>query len=133
MSVICSPSSVGMRLTVAFSNPTDYVPPEDTFSPVLHRIDQVVRWRAIHPDTPIPPVYDILTKYSQPPQELVEKAQESLDKLLEASNVKKGKLTRAHCQFHRNYTNPNITVPPKVRGKREREQPTPMSGLNVRK
>ncbi|KAF8418820.1 putative Ku family DNA helicase [Tirmania nivea] len=92
-------------------NPTDYVPPEDTFSPVLHRIDQVVRWRAIHPNEPIPPASEILTKYSHAPQELLEQAQKPLDRLIEASNVKK--------------------VPPKVRGKREREQPKPMSGLNV--
>lgn len=92
-------------------NPTDYAPPEDTFSPVLHRIDQVVRWRAIHPDDPIPPASDILTKYSHPPQELLEQAQKPLDRLIEASCVKK--------------------VPPKVRGKRDREQPKPMSGLNV--
>ena len=74
-----------------FRNPTDYVPPEDTFSPVLHRIDQVVRWCAIHPNDPIPPVSEILTKYSHPPQELLEQAQKPLDRLIEASNVKKGK------------------------------------------
>ncbi|KAF8476846.1 putative Ku family DNA helicase [Kalaharituber pfeilii] len=92
-------------------NPTDYVPPEDTYSPVLHRIDQVVRWRAIHPKEPLPPVYDILTKFSYPPKELLKLSQEPLDILIKASNVKK--------------------VPPKVRGKREREQAKPMSGLNV--
>jgi len=77
-------------------NPTDYVPPEDTFSPVLHRIDQVVRWRAIHPNDPIPPVSEILTKYSHPPKELLEQARKPLDRLIEASNVKKGKPSPEH-------------------------------------
>ena len=62
----------------------------DTYSPVLHRIDQAVRWRAVHPTEPIPPPYDILTKYSQQPAELQEKAQSSLAKLVAAADVKKG-------------------------------------------
>lgn len=82
------------KLTDYPRNPTEYAPPEDTFSPVLHRIDQVVRWRAIHPDEPIPPVYDILTQYSHPNPELVEQAKEPLDRLITASNVKKGGLSK---------------------------------------
>ncbi|KAI5792453.1 putative Ku family DNA helicase [Peziza echinospora] len=92
-------------------NKTDYVPPEDTFSPVLHRIDQVVRFRGIHPDDPLPPVNDILLKYSHPPEDLIERSKNAIKALVDAANVKK--------------------VPPKVRGKRQREQPKPMSGLDV--
>lgn len=66
------------------------MPMTDTYSPVLHRIDQAVRWRAVHPNEPIPPVYDILTKYSKPPEQLVAKAKRQLEKLAVAADVKKG-------------------------------------------
>ncbi|KAI9757356.1 MAG: ATP-dependent DNA helicase II subunit 2 [Candelina submexicana] len=85
---------------------------DDTFSPVLHRIDQVVRWRAVHPSEPIPPPYEILTKYSRPPVEFEERARPALKDLIAAAKVKK--------------------VPPKQKGrKRNRDQVKPLSGLNV--
>ncbi|KAI9852654.1 MAG: ATP-dependent DNA helicase II subunit 2 [Thelocarpon superellum] len=92
--------------------PVEYVAMQDTFSPVLHRIDQAVRWRAIHQATTVPPPTEILTRYSKPPPELVERNQIQLDELRAAADVKK--------------------VPPKVKGrKRNREQTKPLSGLNV--
>ncbi|KAI9822026.1 MAG: ATP-dependent DNA helicase II subunit 2 [Thelocarpon impressellum] len=92
--------------------PAEFMAMEDTFSPVLHRIDQAVRWRAVHPSDRIPPPYDILTKYSKPPQELVEASQARLEELQTAADIKK--------------------VPPKVKGrKRDRDRTQPMSGLNV--
>ena len=63
---------------------------QDTYSAVLHRIDQAVRWRAVHPNEPIPPPFDILVKYSNPPEELVKKAKRRLEKLAAAADVKKG-------------------------------------------
>ncbi|MCJ1369411.1 ATP-dependent DNA helicase II subunit 2 [Loxospora ochrophaea] len=93
-------------------NPSEYMTMTDTFSPVLHRIDQAVRWRAVYPDQPVPPPYDILTKFSMPPAELVQKAESQLNKLVVAADVKK--------------------VPPKLKGrKRNRDQIKPLSGLNV--
>lgn len=65
---------------------------EDTYSPLLHRIDQAVRWRAIHPSEPIPPAPEILTRYSKPPIELERKARPQLEKLIAAADVKKGNL-----------------------------------------
>lgn len=70
--------------------PTEYAPIDDTFSPVLHRINQCIRHRAIHPDAPLPPVPEALTKYSHPPAALVEKSRRDLEKLVAACNVKKG-------------------------------------------
>ena len=64
----------------------------DTFSPVLHRIDQAVRWRAVHPTDPIPSPYEILTRFSQPPEEILGEAKRRLDKLIRCAEVKKGKL-----------------------------------------
>ncbi|GAB7351256.1 hypothetical protein MBLNU459_g1680t1 [Dothideomycetes sp. NU459] len=72
-------------------NPSEYVAIEETFSPVLHRVNQVIRHRAVHADNSIPPVHDILTKYSQPPAELAQKAQPALTLILEAADLKKGK------------------------------------------
>ncbi|CUS12854.1 unnamed protein product [Tuber aestivum] len=90
----------------------EYATVDETFSPILHRISQVVRWRAIHPDDPLPPVHEILTKYDHPPENLLEASTDTLKKLIEASDVKK--------------------VDPKLAGrKRGRDQPVPKSGLDV--
>lgn len=93
-------------------NPVEGLPIDDSFSPVLHRIDSAIRYRAIHPDDPVLPPSKNLTKLSQPPQDLVEKSKAYLQKLMEAADVKK--------------------VPPKVKGrKRIRESEKPLSGLDV--
>ncbi|KAL8722577.1 MAG: hypothetical protein Q9225_000973 [Loekoesia sp. 1 TL-2023] len=93
-------------------NPSEYMPMTDTFSPILHRIDQAVRWRAVHPTEPIPPPYEILTRCSQPPEEAVSRSKRKLEKLMAAADVKK--------------------VPPKVQGRRRnRNEVKPLSGLNV--
>ena len=73
-----------------FRNPTEYLRPEDTYSPLLHRINQVIGFRAVHPDKPLPPPIAVLTKYSHPPPELVKGAEKVTQKLIEAFNVKKG-------------------------------------------
>ena len=72
--------------------PAEYMAMADTFSPVLHRIDQAVRWRAVHPTEPVPPPYDILTKYSKIPEDLQVASQPPLAKLMKVADVKKGKL-----------------------------------------
>ena len=93
-------------------NPTEYMNMTDTYSPVLHRIDQAVRWRAVHPTEPVPPPYEILTRYSNPPEELVAGAKKNLERLIAAADVKK--------------------VPPKVQSrKRNRNEIKPLSGLDV--
>ena len=68
----------------------------ETFSPVLHRIDQAVRWRAVHPTEPVPPPYEILVRYSNPPEELVNQSKRRLEKLIAAADVKKGEFQRIH-------------------------------------
>lgn len=93
-------------------NPSEYMNMTDTYSPVLHRIDQAVRWRAVHPTEPVPPPYDILTRYSHPPEPLVAGAKKKLEKLIAAADVKK--------------------VPPKAQSrKRTRNEIKPLSGLDV--
>ncbi|KAF1938533.1 SPOC domain-like protein [Clathrospora elynae] len=97
-------------------NEEEYAKPEDTFSPLVHRINHVIKWRATHPDStlPIPDPAEILMKYSAPPTELMEQAEHHLSALKKAADVKK--------------------VPPKVkgRGKRQRtDRDKPLSGLDV--
>ena len=93
-------------------NPAEYMNMTDTYSPVLHRIDQAVRWRAVHPTEPVPPPYEILTRYSNPPGPLVAGAKKKLEKLMAAADVKK--------------------VPPKaISRRRNRNEIKPLSGLDV--
>lgn len=95
--------------------PTEYMKFEDTYSPLLHRINQVIKWRAVnevYENIPDPP--QILTKYSAPPPDLIAKIERQLNALKAAGDVKK--------------------VPPKQkgRGKRRREdRDKPLSGLDV--
>ena len=85
---------------------------EDTYSPLVHRIQQTLRWRAVHPTEPLPQLYEILLKYSNPPDDLVKKAQSALNSAIKAADVKK--------------------VPPKQKGrKRDRDVEKPLSGLDV--
>lgn len=67
------------------------MPCEDTYSPVLHRLTQAIRFRAINPNDPIPPVNAELMQYSKPPVELLERANTSFEKLRAAADVKRGK------------------------------------------
>ncbi|KAJ8110149.1 hypothetical protein OPT61_g6930 [Boeremia exigua] len=97
-------------------NPDEYAKPEDTYAPLVHRINHIIRWRATHPDPTltIPDPPEILTKYSIPPSDLVERTSSTLESLKVAADVKK--------------------VPPKVkgRGKRNRtEREKPISGLDI--
>jgi ATP-dependent DNA helicase 2 subunit 2 len=69
----------------------EYAAVEDLFSPPLHRINQVVRHRAIYPNQPVPPIPAILVKYANPPEDLVAKAKSDLEDLVDKAMVKKGK------------------------------------------
>ncbi|GLI73754.1 ATP-dependent DNA helicase yku80 [Penicillium ochrochloron] len=88
------------------------LPIDDSYSPLLHRIDTAVRYRAVYPKEPILEPSEQLTKFAHPDNELVRGAKDSLEKLISAANVKK--------------------VPPKSKGrKRLRETEKPLSGLDV--
>ncbi|KAI9669246.1 MAG: ATP-dependent DNA helicase II subunit 2 [Trizodia sp. TS-e1964] len=93
-------------------NPCEYAAMEETFSPVLHRIRKAIQWRAVHPSDTVPPAPKILTKYSSPPEDLLNSAGGILEKLNKEAGLEK--------------------VPPKQKGrKRNREVDKPMSGLDV--
>lgn len=94
-------------------DPFDYAPIDDTYNPKLHRIQQVVKHRAVFPDAEPPPPFPIIMKFSQPPEDLVKKAKKALDRVIEVGEVKK--------------------VPPKTKGKRwnRKAAPAPLSNLDV--
>lgn len=73
------------------------LPIDDSFSPVLHRINAAVRARAIHPNDPIPPPSGRLTKYSHPTEDQLEKSKKYLETLMEIADVKKGVFIRLPC------------------------------------
>jgi ATP-dependent DNA helicase 2 subunit 2 len=94
---------------------TEYMKFEDTYSPLLHRIQHIIRWRATtnaYDKLPDPP--QILMKYSTPPADLIAQAEHQLNALVKAADVKK--------------------VPPKVKGRGKRalrNREKPLSGLDV--
>ncbi|KAI9689699.1 MAG: ATP-dependent DNA helicase II subunit 2 [Bogoriella megaspora] len=93
-------------------NPTEYLSMDDTYSPVLHRLNQAIRWRAVRPTEDVPRPSEVLTQPSNPPQELIESSKPYLEALQAAGDVKK--------------------VPPKqLSRKRGREYAKPLSGLDV--
>ncbi|RYP47782.1 hypothetical protein DL768_006191 [Monosporascus sp. mg162] len=92
----------------------EYAAIEDVYSVPLHRINQIVRHRAIYGRQevpPIPPVPPVLLKYSQPPEDLVEKSKAILEDLIETAGVKKDKA--------------------KGRAQKQDNKPKPLSGLDV--
>jgi len=68
----------------------EYLLPEDVYSPLVHRINQVISYRAVHPNAPLPPPFNILVKYSHPPGDLIKGSEKVRQKMIEAFNVKKG-------------------------------------------
>ncbi|KAL2074790.1 hypothetical protein VTL71DRAFT_8569 [Oculimacula yallundae] len=93
-------------------NPAEYMRIDETFSPQVHRINQAVRHRAIHPDGEVAEPAAVLTKWSKPPADLLSKAEPKLEALLKISGVTK--------------------VPEKVKGRKGREPIKPVSGLDVK-
>jgi hypothetical protein len=90
------------------SQPAEYMAIEDTYNPLVHRMNQAIKRRAVQPDEPIPLPAKILIKYSNPPSELVSDSTKELSTLVKVADVKKGMfvmrflhLTILHCfQFH---------------------------------
>ncbi|CAI7643287.1 hypothetical protein PCG10_003432 [Penicillium crustosum] len=91
---------------------TDDLPIDESFSPLLHRIESAVRYRAVHPNDPILDPSERLTEFAHPSEEMVKNSKSHLETLMSIADVKK--------------------VPPKTKGrKRQRETEKPLSGLDV--
>jgi ATP-dependent DNA helicase 2 subunit 2 len=81
------------------------------YNPVIHRINQAIRQRAIYPDKPVVDTPENLLRFSRPPEALIDQAKPQIESLIDVAEVKK--------------------VPPKARGRFKREQVKPVSGLDV--
>ncbi|KAJ6138343.1 hypothetical protein N7471_004829 [Penicillium samsonianum] len=92
--------------------PTDELPIDESFSPLLHRIESAVRYRAVHPNDPVLDPSERLTEFAHPSEDMVKNSKSHLERLISTADVKK--------------------VPPKTKGrKRQRETEKPLSGLDV--
>lgn len=78
-------------LTFRCRNPAEYAAIDETYNPIIHRINQAIRQRAVDPEGPIDPVPPILVRYAAPPDDLVEKSKSQVETLITAAQVKKGK------------------------------------------
>jgi ATP-dependent DNA helicase 2 subunit 2 len=88
------------------------MPMDDTFSPVLHTIKAAIKYRAVHPDAPVPDKPEAFLSYSRIPDHVANRSKDPLRRLIKAADVKK--------------------VPPKAKGRRKyRDTEKPLSGLDV--
>ena len=86
-----------------------------------------MKQRAIHPDKPIPEIPPILLNFAAPPEDLIEKVQDRIQNLIHVSDLKKGEQRIIWLEDLAD----NISVPPKAKGRRNREAVKPISGLDV--
>ncbi|KAL7960720.1 SPOC like C-terminal domain-containing protein [Trichoderma compactum] len=91
--------------------PAEYATIDEIYNPAIHRTTHAIKQRAVHPERPIPEIPPVLLRFAAPPTELIETVQAKIDSLVQAADVKK--------------------VPPKAKGKRQREAIKPISGLDV--
>ncbi|KAJ5748451.1 uncharacterized protein N7511_010147 [Penicillium nucicola] len=104
--------SMELETTNDEGEPTNELPIDESFSPLLHRLESAVRYRAVHPTDPVLDPSERLTQFAQPSEELIRKSKSYLERLISTADIKK--------------------VPPKAKGrKRQRETEKPLSGLDV--
>jgi Ku70/Ku80 beta-barrel domain len=116
----------GMDLSTAGTDEdgqaAEYMTVEETFTPIIHRINQAIRQRAIFANDPIVPPSEMyvvmfmatefacrrescvltlcsLTKWSQPPEDLALQSAHKLEKLVAAAGVQKGESTPDQSSF----------------------------------
>ncbi|KAL2271739.1 hypothetical protein VTJ83DRAFT_1110 [Remersonia thermophila] len=93
-------------------NPVEYAPIDELYNPTIHRLNQAIRARAVDEEAPIDAPADILLRFSNPPQKLLDKAKAEIAALIDAAEVKK--------------------VPEKAQGWRGRKETVkPLSGLDI--
>lgn len=76
------------------SNPAEYAPIDDTYNPTIHRINQAIRHRAVHPEEGLQPPAEILLRYSKPPEALIEHIKKQTANLIKKADLKKGEFPR---------------------------------------
>ena len=110
---------------------------DETYSPVLHRMHQAIRWRAARPMEEIPPPYPAITRPSRPPEELISAAKPFLDVVQAEGDVKKGivfvptLMARPVREMSHANSLPDLVPPKQLARKRARDTVKPLSGLDV--
>lgn len=73
-------------------NPQEYAALDDLYSPIIHRINQALRERAVDHKKKVEDIIEaepkILMKYSEPPEELITKAKPQIKTLIKFADVK---------------------------------------------
>ncbi|ROV98432.1 hypothetical protein VMCG_07124 [Cytospora schulzeri] len=73
-------------------NPQEYAALDDLYSPIIHRINQAIRERAVDPEKKVEDIIKatpkILSKYTEPPEELVAKVTPQIEALRKIADVK---------------------------------------------
>ncbi|KAF3769998.1 hypothetical protein M406DRAFT_86806 [Cryphonectria parasitica EP155] len=70
-------------------NSAEYAPLDDLYSPIIHRVNQAIRARAVDEQGAVEPIPPVLLKYSRPPEKLLKRANPEIEALIEAADVKK--------------------------------------------
>lgn len=86
----CPQGSLSFTNPSTHSEPTDWFTVSDSYSPAIHNIQNTLVFRLSNPDSELPPVPRILTKYMDPPPSLVEKAAPAREEAIEAFDIKLG-------------------------------------------
>lgn len=92
-------------------NSAEFATIDESYNPTIHRTNYAIKQRAVHPDKALSEVPQILLQYTNPPESLIKKVQSHIDTLIQVAEIKK--------------------VPPKAKGRRQREAIKPLSGLDV--
>lgn len=72
------------------SDTTPWFDVDQSFSPAIHNIQNTLTFRLTNPDGDLPPVPRILTKYMDPPRQLVESAEEAKAAAVKAFKISAG-------------------------------------------
>ncbi|KAI5816728.1 putative Ku family DNA helicase [Pyronema omphalodes] len=94
----------------------DFAPIEELYNPVISRINQCIKHRALYPDAPLPELPAALIQFSRPPSSLTSSSATALKSLITAANVK------------------TVLPEPQSRKRRrgaDRQQVQPKSGLDI--
>ncbi|GJC86472.1 ATP-dependent DNA helicase II subunit 2 [Colletotrichum liriopes] len=116
-------------------NPSEYAAIDDTYNPIIHRINQAIRQRAVNPEGPIDPV----PRYSSATPNHPRASSRSRNPKSKPSSQqhKSRKVTQrvlappspSRRPLPLTYTLP--VSPPKAKGKRKYESSKPLSGLDI--
>ncbi|PSS03796.1 ATP-dependent DNA helicase II [Coniella lustricola] len=70
-------------------NAAEYASFDELYSPIIHRVNQAIRARAVDNQGSIDEVPQVLVKYARPPEDLLKKAHKGIEALIKAADVKR--------------------------------------------